>query len=132
MGTCQPRGPPLTYEQMLIYAYVGMSRLPKIHVRTAVSTNVGGMAAVFKLLGDPSRLGLLDVLSHGERCVHDLAAATGLSESATSHQLRLLRTAHIVRVRRDGRRVFYALDDGHVVRLLRDAAAHIAHIQERR
>lgn len=106
-----------------------MTRLTKLNVRAAAPMNVAGMAALFKLLGDPSRLGLLEVLSHGERCVQDLAADTGLSESATSHQLRLLRASHLVRVRRDGRQAFYALDDAHVVRLLRDAAAHT---QERR
>ena len=79
---------------------------------------------VVLVLGDPSRLALLDLISHGERAVADLAAEAGLTESATSHQLRILRTARLVRVRRAGRQVFYALDDLHVARLLRDAAAH--------
>lgn len=101
-----------------------MSRLPKINVRSAGPMPVVEVAALFKLLGDPSRLTLLDRLSHGECCVSDLAEHAGLTESATSHQLRLLRASHLVRVRRDGRQAFYALDDAHVVRLLRDAAAH--------
>jgi DNA-binding transcriptional ArsR family regulator len=82
------------------------------------------VAALFKLLGDPTRVTVLDVLSRGESCVSDLAAEVGMSESATSHQLRVLRSARLVRVRRDGRRAFYTLDDAHVARLLRDAAAH--------
>lgn len=85
---------------------------------------VAEVAALFKLLGDPSRLTLLDLLMHGEKCVSDLAASAAMSESATSHQLRLLRAARLVRVRRDGRQAFYALDDLHVVRLLKDATAH--------
>lgn len=114
----------LTYEYMFRYSTVGMSRLSKINVRAAAPMAVGEVAALFKLLGDPSRLALLDRLSHGECCVSDLAEGAGLTESATSHQLRLLRAARLVRVRRDGRQAFYALDDAHVGRLLKDAAAH--------
>ena len=70
------------------------------------------------LLGDPTRVRLVDALTHGERCVCDLAALVGLSESAVSHQLRLLRAARLVRVRRAGRLAFYSLDDHHVVGLV--------------
>src|SRR5215204_962938 len=58
------------------------------------------IADVFKLLSDPTRVRIVDALTHGERCVCDLAALVGLSESAVSHQLRLLRSARLVRVRR--------------------------------
>lgn len=101
-----------------------MSKLAKINVRATEPIAVGDVAALFKLLGDPSRLTLLDLLIHGEKCVSELAAAAEMSESATSHQLRLLRAARLVRARRDGRQAFYALDDLHVARLLKDAAAH--------
>lgn len=79
---------------------------------------------IFQLLGDGTRVRILDALSRGERCVSDLSADIGMSESATSHQLRLLRTARLVRVRRDGRQAYYALDDEHVMGLLRDARRH--------
>lgn len=82
------------------------------------------VAGIFTLLGDPTRVRILDALSHGERCVCDLAALVGISESATSHQLRLLRTARLVRARRAGRHAFYVLDDHHVIGLLRDARKH--------
>jgi len=101
-----------------------MSRPTRHSPRFIGPTAVPGVAALFKILGDPSRLALLDLISHSERAVSDLAAKGGLTESATSHQLRILRTARLVRVRRAGRHVFYALDDMHVARLLRDAAAH--------
>lgn len=101
-----------------------MSRPTRPHARAIGPAAVPEVAALFKILGDPSRLALLDLISHGERAVADLAAEAGLTESATSHQLRILRTARLVRVRREGRQVFYALDDLHVARLLRDAAAH--------
>jgi DNA-binding transcriptional ArsR family regulator len=83
------------------------------------------VADVFKLLGDPTRVRLVDVLTQGERCVCDLAALVGLSESAVSHQLRLLRAARLVRVRRAGRLAYYALDDHHVVGLLQDTRKHV-------
>jgi DNA-binding transcriptional ArsR family regulator len=86
---------------------------------------VESVADVFKLLGDPTRVRLLDALTHGERCVCDLAALVGLSESAISHQLRLLRGARLVRARRAGRMAFYSLDDHHVIGLLHDTRKHV-------
>jgi DNA-binding transcriptional ArsR family regulator len=86
---------------------------------------VVAVADLFKLLGDPTRVRLVDALSHGECCVCDLASLVGLSESAVSHQLRLLRAARLVRVRRDGRHAYYTLDDHHVVGLLHDARRHV-------
>ncbi len=86
---------------------------------------VQAVADVFKLLGDPTRVRLVDALSHGERCVCDLAALVKLSESAVSHQLRLLRSARLVRVRRTGRQAFYALDDHHVLGLVHDTRRHV-------
>ena len=87
--------------------------------------SVDALAEVFKLLGDPTRVRILDALTHGERCVCDLASLVGLSESAVSHQLRLLRASRLVRVRRAGRLAFYSLDDHHVVGLLHDTRKHI-------
>ncbi len=75
-------------------------------------------AATFSAMGDPSRATMLVHLSHGERCVSDLAAQLGISESAVSQHLRLLRTLRLVRPRREGRHVYYSLDDHHVQQLL--------------
>lgn len=83
------------------------------------------MAETFKLLGEPNRLRLLDALADaGELCVCDLAATTGVSETSVSHSMRLLRTAGVVRNRRDGRIIYYRLDDDHVRQLLDQARAH--------
>jgi len=87
---------------------------------------VDGLAETFRALGDPTRVRMLDALSHGELCVCDLAQLIGLSQSATSHQLRLLRQLRIVRSRRAGRMVFYALDDRHVAALVRQGLRHVA------
>lgn len=84
------------------------------------------LAATFAVLGDPTRVRLVDALSYGELCVSDLSAAAGLSESAVSHQLRLLRSLRIVRGRRAGRQVYYQLDDAHIRTLLDQGRRHIA------
>lgn len=83
---------------------------------------------VFGLLADPNRLRLLvSLLEGGELCVCDLAAASGMGESATSHALRLLRAHRVVKVRRAGRMAYYSLRDGHVRMLLDVALEHARH-----
>jgi DNA-binding transcriptional ArsR family regulator len=83
------------------------------------------LAATFAVLGDPTRVRLVDALAHGELCVSDLSGVVGLSESAVSHQLRLLRSLRIVRARRAGRQVYYQLDDAHIRTLLDQGRRHI-------
>jgi ArsR family transcriptional regulator len=83
------------------------------------------IAATFGVLGDPTRIRILDALAAGELCVCDIATLAGISESAVSHQLRLLRGMRVVRPRRAGRQVFYSLDDQHIVQLMRVAITHV-------
>ena len=87
------------------------------------------IAATFAVLGDPTRVRILDALGGGELCVCDIASRVGISESAVSHQLRLLRNLRVVRPRREGRMVFYALDDRHIITLFRQG---LRHVQENR
>ncbi len=84
------------------------------------------VAALFAMLGDATRVRVLTALLPGELCVCDLAAATGVNRSTISHQLRVLRDHRLVRRRREGKVVYYALDDDHVVALLAMAGAHTA------
>ena len=87
------------------------------------------LADLFAALGDPTRVRILSAL-HGteaELCVCDLAATLGMSQSAVSHQLRLLRTLRLIKPRKDGRLVYYTLDDEHVDRLLAEGLDHVAH-----
>jgi DNA-binding transcriptional ArsR family regulator len=86
---------------------------------------VEALAETFRVLGDPTRVRILDALSGGELCVCDIASLAGISESAVSHQLRLLRGMRLVRPRRSGRLVFYALDDQHIIELLKQALTHV-------
>ena len=86
------------------------------------------LADGFKLLGEPNRIRILyALLEAGELCVCDLAAVVGVSETVVSHSMRLLRAAGIVRNRRDGRMIYYRLDDAHVRMLLDLSRQHLAH-----
>ena len=93
---------------------------------TASPEVVERACALFGAIAHPARLTTLLVLSDGRRSVSELQEATGLSQTAMSHQLRILREAHLVTATRDGRRVLYDLDDHHVAHIVRDAVAHSA------
>ncbi|MEW6421320.1 MAG: metalloregulator ArsR/SmtB family transcription factor [Deinococcota bacterium] len=82
-------------------------------------------AALLKAVSDPTRLRLLTALGTGELCVCDLALIAGTSESAVSHQLRLLREQNLVLPRKEGRVVYYRLADAHVTDLLRNVLEHV-------
>ena len=86
---------------------------------------VSELAETFRVLGDPTRVRILDALASGELCVCDIASLAGISESAASHQLRLLRGMRLVRPRRAGRQIFYCIDDQHILELLRQALTHV-------
>ena len=93
--------------------------------RLLTGRTVEAIAETFRVLGDPTRVRILDALAAGELCVCDIAGFVGISESAVSHQLRLLRGMRLVRARRAGRQVFYSLDDQHIVQLLTLAVTHV-------
>lgn len=91
----------------------------------------GALAEMFRLLGDPTRVRILyALLEAGELCVCDIAAVVDTSETKVSQAMRLLRGAGVVRNRRDGRNIFYRLDDAHVRLLLDLSREHVAHGQE--
>jgi DNA-binding transcriptional ArsR family regulator len=83
------------------------------------------MAEFFSLLGDANRLRILSALARQELCVCDLAAVVTMSESAVSHQLRVLRSMRLVSYRKQGRNVYYRLQDSHVLNLYREVAEHL-------
>jgi ArsR family transcriptional regulator len=90
------------------------------------------LAETFKALGDVTRVRILDALAQQELCVNDLASLVGLSESAVSHQLRLLRNMRLVQSRRAGRMIFYTLDDQHIMSLFQQASRHVAEVDQAR
>lgn len=83
------------------------------------------LTQTYKVMGDATRLKMVMALQGGEMCVCDLAAFTGLSDSAVSHQLRRLKDLNLVRSRREGQMLYYSLDDNHVEELLRIGLTHV-------
>ena len=87
-------------------------------------TCVNEATSFLKLLSDPTRLKILSALNSSELCVCDLSPVVGISESAVSHQLRLLRTGRLVTFRKEGRVAYYRLTDEHVTLLIQSALDH--------
>ena len=83
------------------------------------------LAEFFKVFGDATRLKILYVLLCSEMCVYDIAAVLGMSQSAISHQLRVLKQMDLVKNRREGKTVFYSLADDHVVTILEQGMDHV-------
>ena len=83
------------------------------------------LSELFKVFGDSTRIKILTALSHGELCVCDLSKLVGMTSSAVSHQLKILRSAKLVSCRRDGKTVFYALADDHVTMIIRQGLEHV-------
>jgi len=93
--------------------------LPDKHVHQLEET--------FKILGDSTRIKILHALSKRELCVCDIAAVVQIGQSAISHQLRLLRGSRLVKYRKEGKIVWYSLDDEHIALLLSQGIEHITH-----
>ena len=89
--------------------------------------NAHDIAELFHALSDPSRVRIIAALLDGEMNISALVEAVGLSQSAVSHQMHTLRLMRIVRARKDGRQVFYRLDDDHVADLFRQGLEHSRH-----
>jgi len=85
------------------------------------------LADLFSALSDPTRLRIISVLINSEMSVGEIASQLEMTESAVSHQLRGLRQMRLVRARKNGRQVFYALDDDHVTKLYRLGLEHVEH-----
>jgi len=98
-----------------------VKRIAKLFPKTETLTELSDL---FQLLSEPNRIKILYALSREEVCVCDLSALLGMSDSAVSHQLRLLRALRLVKSRRDGHVVYYSLLDDHVTRLLEMCMEH--------
>lgn len=85
------------------------------------------LAEVFKVLGDPTRIKIIYALSKCDMCVCDIAVTLGMTQSAISHQLRLLRGLRLVKYWKKGKSVFYSLDDDHILQLFNQGMEHVKH-----
>ena len=87
-------------------------------------------AELFKVFGDPTRMQILTALFAQEMCVCDISDLLGMTQSSISHQLRLLRNSRLVKNRREGKSVYYSLDDAHVATIIAQGLEHIRHGQD--
>jgi len=85
------------------------------------------LAELFKTLGDPTRLKIVEILLENEMCVNHIAETMGMGQSAISHQLRVLRQARLVTYRKEGKTAYYSLNDDHVEGLVRMGMDHVSH-----
>jgi len=85
------------------------------------------VAQLFKSLSDPTRVRLISILAENELCVHTIVEVLGMTQSAISHQLQTLRALRVVRSRKEGKHVYYTLDDTHIGDLFKQGVAHIQH-----
>lgn len=89
------------------------------------------LADFFKVLGDTTRIKILKALSVSEMCVADISSLLEMTQSAISHQLRVLKQAHLVRSRREGKNILYSLDDDHVEHIVAEGYIHLEHSRNR-
>ena len=118
-------------DESVAAALVDAGAVRRARARALPARTVGTLASLFAALGEQQRLRIVHALSEGELCVGDLAAVLGMAVPAVSQHLRILRDLRIVRNRRAGKLVYYALDDAHVAELFAVTLAHVRGGEER-
>jgi DNA-binding transcriptional ArsR family regulator len=117
-----------TQDDVCEVLYIDEPRVRAVEAQMPADETIKEVSAVFKVLSDPTRARIVFALSRAELCVCDIAALLGLSVSAISHQLRLLRGLRLVKYRKEGRLAYYSLDDDHTARLLQDVLEHLREV----
>ena len=107
------------------YTVIHQDVVNGVSKRMLEEETITSLAEFFKVFGDPTRLKILYALSISEMCVCDLAALLGMSQSAISHQLKVLRQSRLIKYRRDGKVVYYSLDDDHIRQVFAQGLAHV-------
>ena len=107
------------------YIHVNEETLKMIDDRIPPEEELQDLAEFYRVFGDATRLKILYVLLSAEMCVYDIASVLGMSQSAISHQLRVLKQMDLVKNRREGKTIFYALADAHIVTILSQGLDHI-------
>lgn len=107
------------------FIYVKDAVLKQIDEKMPPEEELQDLADFFKVFGDATRLKILYVLLCSEMCVYDIAAVLGMTQSAISHQLRVLKQLDLVKHRREGKTIFYSLADAHIVTILSQGLDHI-------
>ncbi len=105
--------------------YINVEKVREARAQMVDGATAAQLAQFFQALSDPTRVRIISALATGELCVCDIAATVGISQSAISHQLRVLRQLRLVKWRKVGQMVYYALDDEHVSLLFQEGLDHI-------
>ncbi|PIE97351.1 MAG: transcriptional regulator [Treponema sp.] len=100
-------------------------RISSVEKTLLSSEKLNRMAQIFKLFGDPSRLKIINALKNNELCVHEITALMGMSQPAVSQQLRQLKQVRVVASRREGKRIYYYLNDEHIIQLFEICRIHL-------
>lgn len=108
------------------YMHAHPDAIERIAARMPDEDTLIDLAELFKVFGDSTRIKILTALESGELCVCDISTAVGMTSSAVSHQLKILKNAGLVSFRREGKTVFYALADSHVTTILDQGFEHIS------
>jgi len=117
--------PTLPTDDLCEVSVIHVEKVTSLKDRLLPGQMVQGLAELFKVMGDPTRAKIIYALSEEELCVCDLAAVLGMSVSAVSHHLRLLRNLRLVKFRKEGRMVYYTLDDQHVISIFTEGLKHV-------
>lgn len=107
------------------YIYVHEEVVKEVQSRMPEEDKLYGLAEFFKVFGDTTRIKILYVLLQSEMCVYDIASLLNMTQSAISHQLRVLKQMQLVKFRREGKIVFYSLSDSHIENILNQGMEHI-------
>ncbi len=107
------------------YIYLDKETIRRVDEKMPPEEEMQDLTDFFKVFGDPTRLKIMYVLLCSEMCVYDIATLLGMSQSAISHQLRVLKQMDLVKNRREGKTIFYAPADSHIVTILSQGLDHI-------
>ena len=113
-------------EQRCIHCLYNTEFLDRLKNERPADDVVNELSEVFKVFGDATRIRILWALFDNEVCVYDIAQSLNMTQSAISHQLRVLKQARLVKARREGKNTFYSLDDDHVKRIIEQVMIHIS------
>ena len=113
------------------YIHVHEDIVEKVNDRMPAEDDLDDLADFFKIFGDTTRIKILYVLLCSEMCVCDLAQILNMTQSAISHQLRVLKQMDLVKSRREGKTIFYSLADGHITTILSQGLDHIQEYEVR-
>ena len=112
-------------EEICEIAYIDRKKVSSVKKKMKPEATMQRIAETFKVLGDPTRTKIIFALSQEELCVCDIANFLGATKSAVSHQLRILRNMRLVKYRKEGKMVFYSLDDEHIKNLFSECLRHV-------